>query len=98
MATDDYRHEAACRNLDPERWFPISAHAATLDPGALDLCWSVCPVRTECLKDAVNSNHRFGTWGGYTEWERGNRSGRPQAAVDPAETPQGSETPQPVGS
>jgi WhiB family redox-sensing transcriptional regulator len=29
-----------------------------------------CPVRTECLADALDNNNEFGVWGGMTERER----------------------------
>jgi WhiB family redox-sensing transcriptional regulator len=29
-----------------------------------------CPVRTECLADALDNRVEFGVWGGMTEWER----------------------------
>ncbi len=31
---------------------------------------AVCPVRTECLDDAVKSKNKFGIWGGTTYEER----------------------------
>ncbi|MDF2420175.1 WhiB family transcriptional regulator, partial [Trueperella pyogenes] len=33
------------------------------------MCFS-CPVRIECLADALDSNMSFGIWGGMTERER----------------------------
>jgi WhiB family redox-sensing transcriptional regulator len=29
-----------------------------------------CPVRTECLSDALDNQVEFGVWGGMTERER----------------------------
>ena len=34
-----------------------------------ELCFA-CPVRMECLADALNSQTTFGVWGGLTERER----------------------------
>ena len=31
---------------------------------------SECPVRTECLEHALNSDERYGIWGGLTDRER----------------------------
>lgn len=33
------------------------------------LCFG-CPVRTQCLADALDSHTEFGVWGGLTERER----------------------------
>ncbi len=54
--------------------------AASSDPDALfvqgaaqnrvkTVCMS-CPVRTECLADALDNRIEFGVWGGMTERER----------------------------
>jgi predicted Fe-S protein YdhL (DUF1289 family) len=29
-----------------------------------------CPIRTECLAEALDGRHEFGVWGGMTERER----------------------------
>jgi WhiB family transcriptional regulator, redox-sensing transcriptional regulator len=31
---------------------------------------TACPIRTECLADALDSRTEFGVWGGMTERER----------------------------
>lgn len=36
---------------------------------ALAVC-AACPVREECLAHALDTNERFGIWGGTTEKER----------------------------
>ncbi|WP_205739713.1 WhiB family transcriptional regulator [Georgenia sp. SYP-B2076] len=36
---------------------------------ARQVCFA-CPVRTECLADALTSATEFGVWGGLTERER----------------------------
>ena len=36
---------------------------------ALAVC-NVCPVREDCLEHALETNERFGVWGGTTEKER----------------------------
>ena len=56
---------AACRDADPDELFVQGAeqHRAKV------LC-QTCPVRTECLADALDNRVEFGVWGGMTERER----------------------------
>lgn len=56
---------AACRSAAPEDLFVQGAaqHQAKL------ICHG-CPVRTECLAEALDSRVEFGIWGGMTERER----------------------------
>lgn len=49
----DWRDDAACKDADTEMFFPDTYIAAELRP-ALALCRS-CPVRRECLADALKS-------------------------------------------
>jgi len=57
--------QAKCRGVDPERLFARGAaqRAATV------IC-RYCPVRRECLADALDHRVAFGVWGGLTERER----------------------------
>lgn len=52
-------------SMDPDGFFVQGAeqHAVKLACGA-------CPVRTECLADALDNRVDFGVWGGMTERER----------------------------
>ncbi len=56
---------AACRSFDPDALFVRGAAQRT----ARELCFS-CPVRLECLAEALDSQASFGVWGGLTERER----------------------------
>ncbi|HLS48682.1 MAG TPA: WhiB family transcriptional regulator [Actinomycetaceae bacterium] len=56
---------AACRSLDPDALFVRGAAQRS----ARELCFS-CPVRLECLAEALDSQASFGVWGGLTERER----------------------------
>jgi WhiB family transcriptional regulator, redox-sensing transcriptional regulator len=56
---------AACRNTDPDELFVQGA----AQNRAKTIC-RACPVRTECLADALDSRIEFGVWGGMTERER----------------------------
>lgn len=69
-ATDWTRH-AACRNEDPELFFPVTEEGpeASRVRVALRVCAS-CPVRVECRNYALGSDMRYGIWGGLTERQR----------------------------
>ena len=56
---------ARCRNTDPDKLFVQGA----AQNRAKQLCLG-CPVRTECLADALDNRTEFGVWGGMTERER----------------------------
>jgi WhiB family redox-sensing transcriptional regulator len=67
----DWRDHAACRDTDPELFFPIG----NAGPGQqqLDRAKQVCAgcqVRTPCLEWALASGQEAGVWGGTSEDER----------------------------
>lgn len=66
-----WMREAACRDEDPELFFPISAAGAGLAQAneAKGVC-EICPVRAACLSYALQTNQEAGIWGGATEEER----------------------------
>ncbi len=69
----DWRHRAACRDTDPDLFFPVGddqapANAAQIER-AKQVCAS-CPVRLRCLLWAMNTKTDHGVWGGMTEAER----------------------------
>jgi len=64
--SDDWRRSAACRDEDPELFFPVKA---TQSREARAVC-ARCPVRAECLTDALAQNRVYGVWGGTTEQGR----------------------------
>src|SRR6202161_4815833 len=56
---------AAGKRTDPDELFvqgPAQSRAKLICRG--------CPVRTECLADALDNGIEFGVWGGMTERER----------------------------
>src|SRR5436853_6680051 len=61
----DWPSQAACRNGDPDALFVQGAEQNV----AKRVCRS-CPVRFECLADALDNRIEFGVWGGMTERER----------------------------
>ena len=56
---------AARANVGPDQLFGKGAEQRD----ARSLCFS-CPVRMECLAEALDSESSFGVWGGLTERER----------------------------
>jgi WhiB family redox-sensing transcriptional regulator len=67
----DWRHEAACREVDPELFFPIgnSGPALLQIEEAKQVCRR-CTVMEECLRWAIESGQDAGVWGGMSEDER----------------------------
>lgn len=60
-----WKLKGKCFNsLYPDDWF-----AGVASSGARKLCEG-CPVQSECLSYALNSNIGYGVWGGLTERER----------------------------
>lgn len=57
---------AACLQAPGMTFFPQTKAEAQ---AALAIC-AVCPVRDECLRHALETNERFGVWGGTTEQQR----------------------------
>ena len=69
--TTNWRHQAACRDADPETFFPIDETKPNGPrvTAAKAIC-SGCPVRAQCLDYALGSGQRWGIWGGLTTPER----------------------------
>jgi WhiB family redox-sensing transcriptional regulator len=57
--------QAACRKSDPDALFVQGA-----EQNRAKIVCQACPVRTECLADALDNRIEFGVWGGMTERER----------------------------
>jgi WhiB family transcriptional regulator, redox-sensing transcriptional regulator len=60
-----WRVDAVCRDSDPDELFVRGA-----DQNRAKLVCMGCPVRTECLAEALDNRIDFGIWGGMTERER----------------------------
>jgi WhiB family redox-sensing transcriptional regulator len=61
----EWTAQALCHAGDPDLLF---ARGAAQNLAKL-VCRS-CPVRTECLADALDNRVEYGVWGGMTERER----------------------------
>jgi WhiB family redox-sensing transcriptional regulator len=69
--TDDWRRYAACRDTDPDLFFPIGTTGPAVDQiaAAKRVC-SSCEAKTACLEFALITNQEAGVWGGTAEEER----------------------------
>lgn len=77
---DRWRTRAACRDVDPELFHPLSE----LDLPRIDAAKAVCgrcPVADRCLTWAVDTGQAHGVWGGLTAEQR-------RRATDTTETPE----------
>jgi len=71
LRSEDFRHRAACRSVDPEVFFPTAVQGAEFETQvsiAKAVCGG-CPVRSECLSWALAALPE-GIAGGMTEHER----------------------------
>jgi WhiB family redox-sensing transcriptional regulator len=72
MNKDDmtWMEYAACRKYDAvnANWY---ADPATPEQRlAINICFSVCPVKSQCLSHAILTEERHGVWGGLTVKQR----------------------------
>ena len=67
----DWRHKAACREEEPELFFPIGNTGPALMQidEAKRVCLA-CDVTENCLNWAIQSGQDAGVWGGLNEDER----------------------------
>ncbi|MEV6536038.1 MULTISPECIES: WhiB family transcriptional regulator [Streptomyces] len=64
-AKTDWRENSACGSADADELFADSPRQKR----AKMICMR-CPVRTQCLAEALDERIEFGVWGGMTERER----------------------------
>jgi WhiB family redox-sensing transcriptional regulator len=66
-----WRTEAACRDTDPDLFFPVGTTGQALQQieDAKAVC-AACPVQGPCLEFALATNQDSGIWGGTSEEER----------------------------
>lgn len=55
----------ACAGMDPDEFFVQGT-----EQNQIKTACGRCPVRTQCLADALDNRIDFGVWGGMTERER----------------------------
>jgi len=67
----DWRDGAACRDADPELFFPDGENRyGRAQVKMAKLICRGCPVSVTCLSWALTSGQEAGIWGGLTEDER----------------------------
>jgi WhiB family redox-sensing transcriptional regulator len=66
LKTLEWQNDAACRDVGGDAWYPEERMRA---PIAKSICEG-CPVRTQCLEDALERHDQHGIWGGYSVEER----------------------------
>ena len=64
MLRDDWRKDAVCAQTDPELFFARGQHFA-----AKAVCVG-CPIKQQCLTEALDAEIEFGVWGGMSAPER----------------------------
>lgn len=69
--SDDWRDLAACRDTDPDLFFPVGTTGPAIEQieNAKAVCGQ-CEVRESCLEFALTTNQDSGIWGGTSEEER----------------------------
>ena len=86
-----WQARSACRDTDPELFFPASDDFTAVENAAQLLAAAKvchgCPVRRECLTYAVDSGQRHGIWAGHTPAQlrsirRARRAGVPHPEID----------------
>ncbi|MFE4827638.1 WhiB family transcriptional regulator [Streptomyces sp. NPDC056672] len=67
----DWRHNAICREEDPELFFPVgNTGPALLQIEEAKAVCRRCPVMEQCLRWALEAGQNEGVWGGLSEDER----------------------------
>jgi WhiB family redox-sensing transcriptional regulator len=68
---DDWREQAACRDTDPDLFFPVGSTGPAIEQidSAKQVC-STCESMSACLEFALATNQESGIWGGTSEEER----------------------------
>ena len=71
IESDEWRRNAACRDTDPDLFFPVGTTGPALEQiaNAKAVC-RTCDVQGLCLEYAVSTNQDSGVWGGTSEEER----------------------------
>ena len=66
MKTRSWTARAACRGLDTGTFYPATPEQ---EAEALAIC-ATCPVREQCLEQALRDREQYGVWGGTTPEQR----------------------------
>lgn len=67
----DWRADAACRDTDPDLFFPVGTTGAAIDQiASAKVVCNACACQDMCLEFALATNQDSGVWGGTSEEER----------------------------
>ena len=66
----DWKTQAACAGYPNTLFFPVGEDPDAFAVEKAKAICSVCPVATDCLSYALETNQRSGIWGGTSEKER----------------------------
>jgi len=71
IASDEWRRHAACRDTDPDLFFPVGTTGPAIEQieNAKAVC-KQCDAQADCLEFALATNQDSGIWGGTSEEER----------------------------
>ena len=71
MENEDWRVDAACRDTDPDLFFPVGTTGPAIEQiaSAKAVCGE-CDAQSECLEFGLATNQDSGVWGGTSEEER----------------------------
>lgn len=64
----DWRDSAACKDTDPDDWFP-ETYSAAHETKMARICFFECPVQENCLEYALNFPETVGMWAGFSQAE-----------------------------
>ena len=81
IASDEWRRVAACRDTDPDLFFPVGTTGPAIEQieNAKAVCRE-CEAQAPCLEYALATNQDSGVWGGTSEEERRDLRHRARAA------------------
>lgn len=71
IESDEWRRNAACRDTDPDLFFPVGTTGPAIEQiaSAKAVC-AQCESQAACLEYAIATNQDSGIWGGTSEEER----------------------------
>lgn len=71
IESDEWRRTAACRDTDPDLFFPVGTTGPAIEQiaNAKAVCRQ-CDSQAACLEFAIATNQDSGIWGGTSEEER----------------------------
>jgi WhiB family transcriptional regulator, redox-sensing transcriptional regulator len=72
--------DAACRDAEPDVFFPLTAHDVASRREALSWC-GICAIAPQCREIALRDPSIVGIWGGTDEVERARLRGRRLVSV-----------------